>query len=88
MLKLLKECKNYSVSTYAYVEISLNTCRNTLDFMCGMIWNCFAKSGHILLLVTCINNYDIYTAGVHVIHKFGCGKFKVTIKLIVTLTTV
>ena len=36
MLKLLKECKKYSVSTYAQVEISLNTCRNTLDFMCDL----------------------------------------------------
>ena len=33
MLKLLKECKKYSVNTYALLEISLNTCRNTLDFM-------------------------------------------------------
>ena len=36
MLKLLKECKKYSVNTYTYVEISLNTCRNTLDFMCEL----------------------------------------------------
>ena len=36
MLKLLKECKKYSVNTYTLVEISLNTCRNTLDFMCDL----------------------------------------------------
>ncbi len=36
MLKLLKECKKYSVNTYTQVEISLNTCRNTLDFMCDL----------------------------------------------------
>ena len=36
MLKLLKECKKYSVNTYTSVEISLNTCRNTLDFMCDL----------------------------------------------------
>ena len=36
MLKLLKDCKKYSVNTYASVEISLNTCRNTLDFMCDL----------------------------------------------------
>ena len=36
MLKLLKECKKYLVNTYAQVEISLNTCRNTLDFMCDL----------------------------------------------------
>ena len=36
MLKLLKECKKYSVNTYTEVEISLNTCRNTLDFMCDL----------------------------------------------------
>ena len=36
MLKLLKEYKKYSVNTYTQVEISLNTCRNTLDFMCDL----------------------------------------------------
>ena len=36
MLKLLKDCKKYSVNTYASVEISLNTRRNTLDFMCDL----------------------------------------------------
>ena len=36
MLKLLKECNKYSVNTYTLVEISLNTCRNTLDFMCNL----------------------------------------------------
>ena len=47
MLKLLKDCKKYSVNTYASVEISLNTCRNTLDLISCVIWNCFPKSGHI-----------------------------------------
>ena len=28
--------KKYFVNTYAQVEISLNTCRNTLDFMCDL----------------------------------------------------
>ena len=36
MFKLLKDCKKYYVNTYASVEISLNTCRNTLDFMCDL----------------------------------------------------
>ena len=36
MLKLLKECKKYSVITYTQLEISLNTFRNTLDFMCDL----------------------------------------------------
>ena len=52
MLKLLKECKKYSVSTYAKVEISLNTCRNTLDFMCDL--ELFSKiRSHITLLYIC-----------------------------------
>ena len=36
MLKLLKQCKKYSVNAYTQVEISLNACRNTLDFMCDL----------------------------------------------------
>ena len=28
--------KKYSGNTYAYIEISLNTCRNTPDFMCDL----------------------------------------------------
>ena len=53
MLKLLKEHKKYSVNTYAQVEISLNTCRNTLDFMCDL--ELFSKiQSHIMYIHTCI----------------------------------
>ena len=49
MLKLLKDCKKYSVNAYASVEISLNTCRNTLDFMCDL--ELFSKiRSHMLFL--------------------------------------
>ena len=44
MLKLLKECKKYSVNTYPKVEISLNT----LDFMCDL--ELFSKIRSQLLL--------------------------------------
>ena len=49
MLKLLKECKKYSVNTYTKVEISLNTCRNTLYFMCDL--ELFSKIWSQILIV-------------------------------------
>ena len=36
MLKLSKLCNKYSGNTYALVEIQLNICRNTIDFMCDL----------------------------------------------------
>ena len=36
MLKLSKLCNKYSGNTYALVEIQLNICRNTMDFMCDL----------------------------------------------------
>ena len=36
MLKLLKLCIKYFRNIYALVEILLNICRNTLDFMCDL----------------------------------------------------
>ena len=56
MLKLLKECKKYSVNTYPKVEISLNT----LDFMCDL--ELFSKIrsqlllGNVLIIVLTAGN--------------------------------
>ena len=62
MLKLLKECKKYSVSTYTQVEISLNTCRNTLDFMCDL--ELFSKiRSHIMLFGYDIDNWIAFMTG-------------------------
>ena len=36
MLKLSNLCNKYSGNTYALVEIQLNICRNTMDFMCNL----------------------------------------------------
>ena len=36
MLKLSNLCNKYSGNTYALVEIQLNICRNTMDFMCDL----------------------------------------------------
>ena len=36
MLKLSNLCNKYSGNTYALVEIKLNICRNTMDFMCDL----------------------------------------------------
>ena len=36
MLKLSKLCNKYSGNTYTLVEIQLNICRNTMDFMCDL----------------------------------------------------
>ena len=36
MLKLSKLYNKYSGNTYAQVEILLNICRNTMDFMCDL----------------------------------------------------
>ena len=36
MLKLSKMCNKYFGNTYALVEIQLNICRNTMDFMCDL----------------------------------------------------
>ena len=36
MLKLSKLCNKYSENAYALVEIQLNICRNTMDFMCDL----------------------------------------------------
>ena len=36
MLKLSKMRNKYFVNTYALVEIQLNICRNTMDFMCDL----------------------------------------------------
>ena len=57
MLKLLKECKKYSVSTYAQVEISLNTCRNTLDFMCDL--ELFPKIWSHIMIKSLVTNANI-----------------------------
>ena len=51
MLKLLKPCKKYSVNTYTQVEISLNTCRNTLDFMCDL--ELFSKIRSHIMMTLC-----------------------------------
>ena len=34
--QITEKCKKYPVNTYASVEILLNTCRTTLDFMCDL----------------------------------------------------
>ena len=36
MFKLSQLCNKYSGNTYAWVEIQLNTCWNTMDFMCDL----------------------------------------------------
>ena len=36
MLKLSNLCNKYSGNTYTLVEIQLNICRNTMDFMCDL----------------------------------------------------
>ena len=46
--QITEKCKKYPVNTYAQVEILLNTCRNTLDFMCDLelfskIWSHIAS---------------------------------------------
>ena len=66
MLKLSKLCNKYSGNTYALVEIQLNICRNTMDFMCDLepfskIWS------HIMedFFAFQAHNYDLHESYTH-----------------------
>ena len=48
--QITEKCKKYPINTYAQVEILLNTCRNTLDFMCDL--ELFSKiQSHIYIII-------------------------------------
>ena len=52
MLKLLNLCNEYSGNIYALVEIQLNICRNTMDFMCDLEPFSEIRS-HLLMQIDC-----------------------------------
>ena len=58
MLKLSKLCNKYSGNTYALVEIQLNICRNTIDFMCDLEPFSEIRSQICNIILLYINNFN------------------------------